>query len=83
MLSDQIRKRRGRPFSDPIEDLDSHDEMTVTTRQAALWLEITIRDVQALVRCGMLAKQPRGTREFHILTDSLRQFDRLRFKRSA
>lgn len=80
---DSGKKKRGRPFSEPIVDLETHDESTVTTRQAALWLEISIRDVQSLVRCGMLARAPHGSREFHIYTDSLRAFDRLRFKRSA
>lgn len=74
---------KGRPFSEPIDNLDAYTESTVTTRQAADILCVTIRDVQSLVRCGILATQPRGTREFHILTSSLRKFDGLRFKRTA
>lgn len=75
--------RKGRQPAPPIEDLETYKASTVTTRQAAEWLSIEVRDVQALVRCGMLSIQLRGTREFHILTDSLRAFDRMRFKRSA
>jgi len=74
---------KGRKHQPDIEDLDTYDESTVTTYQAAQWLGITIRDVQSLVRSGMLAKQDRGTREFHIITDSLRDLDSMRFKRSA
>lgn len=67
----------------PIDDLSSYSGLTVSVSQAATYLGMATRDVCALVRSGVLAKQARGTREYHIFADSLRAFDDLRFKRSA
>lgn len=66
-----------------IEDLADYGGLTVTSRQAAHYLGVGMREVHALVRCGLLKIQARGTREYHIFTASLRTFDDLRFKRSA
>lgn len=56
-------KTRGRPFSDPIKDLDSHDEPTVTTRQAAdgeLWL----RFLWSFALSGHLVDASEALREY-------------------
>ena len=72
---------------EPITDLDHYEFDTVTLGQAADYLGLDRRAVAGLVKGGILTRKirpaPSKNTEFHIWTWSLREFDRIKFKRTA
>lgn len=58
-----------------ILNLDTYQGETMRPSQAAKLLEIDIRAVRGLVRCGVLECKPHDSREYHIFTASVREID--------
>jgi len=58
-----------------IQNLDTYQEDTMRPSQAAGVLEIDIRAIRGLIRCGVLECEARGGREYFIYTASVRALD--------